>query len=130
MNRRILVVDDHPTNRKLAAALLEFAGHDVATAANAEEALAAIRAAPPALVLLDLQLPGMDGLGLAQRLRAEPATARLRLVALSALAMPAEIERALAAGCDGYITKPVDAERFPAQVEAFLSSASQPVAPP
>lgn len=126
MSARILVVDDHPTNLKLAAELLEYSGHRVARATDAESALALIRASPPELVLLDLQLPGMDGLTFVRLLRSDAKTSRLRLVALSAFAMPEDLRRALDAGCDGYLTKPIDADTFPAQVESFLP----PVPPP
>lgn len=124
MSARILIVDDHPINLKLAAELLEFSGHRVERAVDAESALTSIRATLPQLVLLDLQLPGMDGLTLVRLLRTEEATRHLPLVALSAFAMKTDIQRALAAGCDGYITKPIDAATFPGQVEAYLPTAA------
>lgn len=124
MSAHVLIIDDHPTNLKLAAELLEYSGYRVTRTKDAESALAQIRVERPQLVLLDIQLPGMDGLTLVRLLRADAATRHLRLVALSAFAMKSDIERALAAGCDGYLTKPIDAANFPAQVEGFLVAPS------
>jgi two-component system, cell cycle response regulator DivK len=124
MSAHILVVDDHPINLRLTAELLEFSDFRVTRTRDAEAALAAIRVDPPQLVLLDLQLPGMGGLELVRLLRRELPTNRLRLIALSAFAMKADIQQALEAGCDGYITKPIDADTFPAQVESYLAGDS------
>lgn len=126
MSRRILVVDDNATNLKLAATVLELAGYDVAVAEDAERALDSIRTACPDLVLMDIALPGMDGLALTRMLRADPRFERLTIVALSAFAMKNEVDQAVAAGCDGYLTKPIDTRRFAAQVETFLPAAPRP----
>jgi CheY-like chemotaxis protein len=118
---RILVVDDNPVNIKLAAALLSRAGYAVDQTGDAETALALIQASPPDLVLLDLQLPKMDGLELARLLKADERTRHVILVAFTAHAMKGDRERAAAAGCSGYLTKPIDTRVFARQVAAFLA---------
>lgn len=120
MSASILVVDDQPVNMKLAVTLLRHEGYAVSQAVDAETAFTMIKLSPPNLVLLDLQLPGMDGLSLARLVRADEATRHVRMVALTAHAMASDIEDALAAGCDGCITKPIDTRKFPHQVAAFL----------
>jgi two-component system cell cycle response regulator len=117
---RILVVDDNPTNRKLVCDLLRYEGHEVFEAAEATEARRIIDDQPLELVLLDLALPGMDGLTFTRQLRAQPRTRDLVIVALTAFAMLGDEEKARAAGCDGYITKPIDTRALPAQVAAYL----------
>ncbi len=106
----ILVVDDNPHNLKLARVLLSGEGYDVRTAADAEEALAVLGSFAPRLVLMDLQLPGMDGLELTRRLKRDPARRDIVVIALTAYAMKGDEAKALAAGCDGYIAKPIDTE--------------------
>jgi CheY-like chemotaxis protein len=122
MNTRapILVVDDNPTNLKLVADVLEFEGHHVITAGDAEEAQTIIARTPPDLILMDIALPGMDGLTLTRQLKADPQTRHIRVVALTAFAMKGDDNKATAAGCEGYITKPIDTRKFPAQVAAYL----------
>ena len=117
----VLVVDDNPTNLKLARVLLRSEGYDVHTAGDAAEALAALGRARPALVLMDLQLPGMDGLELTRLLKADPATRGIPVVAMTAYSMKGDAERARDAGCDGYLTKPLDTRAFPGQVRGFIS---------
>lgn len=117
---RVLVVDDNPANCKLARVVLERAGHDVRTAACADEAVALLPAFRPALILMDVQLPGMDGLELTRRLKADPATASIVIVALTAYAMLGDDARALAAGCDGYISKPIDTRTLGATLARLL----------
>lgn len=117
----ILVVEDHPTNLKLTLALLETNGYEVRSAASGEEALAVLASFRPRLILLDLQLPGIDGLELARRLKANPATRDIAIVALTAYAMKGDDEKARAAGCDGYITKPIDTRSFAGRVASFLT---------
>jgi CheY-like chemotaxis protein len=116
----ILIVDDNAANLKLARVLLEGEGYTVTTACDAEQALEVLATGRPDLILMDIQLPGMDGLELTRRLRAAPSTARVPIVALSAYAMKGDEEKALAAGCNGYITKPIDPLTFPAQVARYL----------
>lgn len=109
----ILVVDDNPTNLKLARILLESEGYEVRAAVDAEEALLLLEAFLPRLILMDLQLPGMDGLELTRRLKADPRTRAIPIIAVTSYAMRGDEERALAAGCDGYVTKPIDTEALP-----------------
>lgn len=120
----ILIVDDHPTNLKVLRVLLEAHGYAVRTAPDAEDALREIEASPPRLVLLDLQLPGMNGFDLARRLKSDPARAGIRIIAVTALAMKGDDERARAAGCDGYVTKPVDTNALAALVAAQLAASA------
>lgn len=120
MTARILVVDDNPTNLKLAAEVLELEGHRVLRAVDAEHALALLRGELPDLILMDIALPGMDGLELTRLLKADPRLSAVSIVALSAFAMKGDEEKAVAAGCDGYITKPINTRTFPAQVQQYL----------
>lgn len=122
--RTILVVDDHPTNLKLVSDVLAFEGHHILKAADAEEALDLLATSLPDLILLDIALPGMDGLTLTRRLKADPRTAFVRIVALTAFAMVGDDVKALQAGCDGYISKPIDTRALPAQVAGFLKAAA------
>jgi CheY-like chemotaxis protein len=115
-----LIVDDNPQNAKLLAFVLAKHGYLVNTAASAADALAAIAEQPPRLILMDLQLPGMDGLTLTRRLKADPATRAIVVIALTAYAMVGDDARARDAGCDGYITKPIDTRAVVQQIEAVL----------
>ena len=116
----ILVVDDNPANLKLVRVLLETEGYEVRTAADAEAALAALESFRPRLILMDLQLPGMDGLTLTRRLKANPATRGIVVVALTSYAMKGDEEKAQGAGCDGYVTKPIDTRTLPSVVARAL----------
>jgi CheY-like chemotaxis protein len=118
---RILIVDDNPTNLKLVAYLVKANGYDVDTAADAEAAIARIRAHRPRLVLLDLQLPDVDGLELTRRLKADPDTRDIVIIAVTAYAMKGDEERARAAGCDDYVTKPIDTRGLPALIARHLA---------
>jgi two-component system cell cycle response regulator DivK len=104
---RILVIEDNAANMKLAVFLLEQKDHEVLQATDAEEGLRLARELQPALVLMDLQLPGMDGLAATRLLKADPATRSIKIVALTALAMVGDRERIEAAGCDAYVAKPL-----------------------
>ena len=117
----ILIVDDNTQNLKLARVVLANEGFDVYTASNAEDALQLLRTVTPRLILMDIQLPGMDGLELTRRLKADPATRAIRVIALTAYAMKGDDEKVFAAGCDGYITKPIDVERLPIVVSSYLA---------
>ncbi|HYX21622.1 MAG TPA: response regulator [Thermoanaerobaculia bacterium] len=117
----ILIVDDNPVNLKLARVLLTADGYEVRTATAAEEALDILKDFRPRLILMDVQLPGMDGLELTRRLKADPRMREVVIVALTAYAMKGDEERALAAGCDGYIGKPIDTRRLAAQVAGLLA---------
>ena len=116
----ILVVDDHPGNLKLLSFVLVRRGYDVRKAANAEEALRVLQEFHPRLILMDLQLPGMDGLALTRRLKADPAHREIVIVAVTASAMKGDEEKAIEAGCDGYITKPIDTRALPRIVASLL----------
>lgn len=123
MSTCILVVDDNPTNLKLASELLEMEGYEVLRASDAEEAQSILGEARPELILMDIALPGMDGLELTRKLKSTPDLAHIPIIALSAFAMKGDEEKALASGCDGYITKPINTRTFPAQVKLHLRKA-------
>jgi len=118
----ILIVDDHPVNLKLVRVLLSSHGFEVRTAGDAEEAQAQLEQFMPRLILMDIQLPGMDGLELTRLLKADPAMRGVIIVGLTAFAMKGDEEKMLDAGCDGYIAKPIDTRRFPEQVADFLKA--------
>ena len=113
MSAKILVVDDNATNLKLVSDVLAFEGHDVLKAVDAEEAQIVLADTLPDLILMDIALPGMDGLTLTRKLKADERTRHVRIVALTAFAMKGDDQKALGAGCDGYITKPIDNTRVP-----------------
>jgi CheY-like chemotaxis protein len=117
----VLVVDDNVTNLKLIEYLLRANGYQVFTACDAEAALDAVTVHRPGLVLMDLQLPGTDGLTLTRQLKRDPSTAHIVVLAVTAYAMKGDEERALAAGCDGYLSKPIDTRTLPGMVERYLS---------
>jgi CheY-like chemotaxis protein len=118
---RILIVDDNPTNLKLVAYVMKARGYDVVTAGDADGALVSIRAQPPRLILMDVQLPGIDGLELTRRLKADPSTRAILVVAVTAYAMKGDQDKAAAAGCDDYITKPIDTRALPETVARLLA---------
>ena len=124
-NGTILVVDDNPTNLKLVTDVLEFEGYTLLKAGDAEEAQLIIQRTAPDLILMDIALPGMDGLTLTRKLKAEPATKNISVVALTAFAMKGDDQKAIAAGCDGYITKPVDTRKLPCQVAELVERAKR-----
>jgi CheY-like chemotaxis protein len=116
MAARVLIVDDNATNLKLVTYLVAAQGYEVATAVDAESALAQIRAHPPDLILMDLQLPGIDGLALTRQIKSDPTMQRIAVIAVTAYAMKGDQEKALAAGCDDYVTKPIDTRALPAVI--------------
>src|SRR6185436_58161 len=120
----ILIVDDNEQNLKVARIALESESFDVRTAGDGEQALHVAQTVRPRLILMDIQLPGLDGLEVTQRLKAEPATRDIVVVAMTAYAMKGDREKALAAGCDGYISKPLDPILLPAQVAGYLDDRS------
>src|SRR4030088_3054126 len=121
MSRKtILIIDDHPVNLELVKVLLVLEGYEVHTAGDAESALLLLPDLRPGLILMDVQLPGRDGLELARRIKADPLHKNARIVALTAYAMKGDEEKALAAGCDGYLSKPIDTRTFPKMVASFL----------
>lgn len=117
----ILVVDDNPQNLKLAKVILSAEGYDVKTAIDAEDALAILQSFTPRLILVDVQLPGMDGLALTRQLKADPARRDVVIIAVTSYAMKGDDEKAFAAGCDAYMSKPVDIEALPRMVAAHLA---------
>ncbi len=119
----VLVVDDNRVNLKLFKELIACEGYDVDTAEDAGEALDQIELRRPSLILMDIQMPGMDGLALTRRLKADPETRDILIVALTANAMKGDEEKARAAGCDGYITKPIDTRSFGLEIARWLASA-------
>ena len=117
---KVLIVEDNPANMTLAVFLLESAGHTVVSATDAETGLALARDELPNLILMDIQLPGMDGLEAAAILKRDAATQAIPVIALTALAMKGDEERIRGAGCDGYIAKPMRYQDFLATVAAQL----------
>lgn len=117
---KILVVDDDARNLRLAVTVLEQAGHEVLRAEGGVEGIEAAHVHAPDLVLMDVQMPGMDGITVLRRLRGDPRTAALRVVALTALAMKGDAERLLVEGFDGYLEKPIRYKEFLASVAALL----------
>ena len=118
----ILVVEDNPANQLLIQFTLECSGYQVEVAGSAREALASIARRWPDLILMDMQLPGQDGLSLTRQLKADPAVKAIPVVALTARAMAGDRELALAAGCSGYISKPIDTRTIADEVDRYLSS--------
>ncbi len=131
MNPRILVIEDNPVNRELVSDLLEAHHYSVLQASTAEEGLRVAEQQLPDLVLMDLSLPGMDGLAATRALKGGLATCHLRVVALTAHAMRGDEKLALDAGCDGYLSKPIDTRTFPGSIGEFIASfrASAPTSP-
>jgi two-component system, cell cycle response regulator DivK len=121
-NEGILIVDDNPANMALVAFLLSANGYQVQTAANADEALAAINQRLPRLILMDIQLPGTDGLTLTRSLKTDPKTRDTIIVAVTAYAMKGDEESVRNAGCDGYITKPIDTRSLAGTIAGYLSA--------
>jgi CheY-like chemotaxis protein len=117
---RILIVDDNVVNLRLAAQVLELEGHSVRIAASAEEAQTLLGGELPDIILMDLALPGMDGLTLTRKLKADERLRHIPVIALTAFAMKGDEAKAYEAGCDGYITKPIDTRAFPRQVNDVL----------
>ena len=117
---KILIVDDNATNLKLAGDLLDLEGWDVRRAIDAESAFELVKTTTPDLILMDVSLPGMDGLTLTKMLKEKKETKDIIIVALTAFAMKGDKEKIIAAGCDGYITKPIDTRKFKDQVMQYI----------
>jgi two-component system cell cycle response regulator DivK len=118
---KILIVEDNPANMKLATMLLARVGHVVLSAVDAESGMALALAEHPTLILMDIQLPGMDGLTAVRILKQNPLTAAIPIIALTALAMKDDESKAMAAGCDAYIAKPLSYQALYAEIDALLA---------
>ncbi|HEU0199334.1 MAG TPA: response regulator [Burkholderiaceae bacterium] len=118
---RVLIVEDNALNMKLARTILVSAGYAVLEAANAEDGLALARAHQPAVVLMDIHLPGIDGITAVKRMRADPLTRETKVLAITALAMKGDRERILAADFDGYVSKPFEIQVLLGAVKSVLS---------
>lgn len=118
---RILIIEDNATNRRLTQAMLKKGGHKSLVADNADEGLRIVREERPDLVLMDIQLPGMDGLTATRHLKADPDTAAIPVIALTAFAMKGDDERMRAAGCNGYVVKPIRYREFLQTVKRLLA---------
>jgi two-component system, cell cycle response regulator DivK len=124
VNRTVLVVEDNDMNMQLVEYLLEEGGYNIVKAASGEEALTITREAapPPDLILMDIHLPGMDGLSVVREMKADSRTRKIPILALTAHAMRGDKDRFLEAGCDGYISKPIDVKTFLSSIEQFMKS--------
>jgi CheY-like chemotaxis protein len=120
---KILLVEDNPMNRRVAEFLLKSQGYLVYEARDGQEAIELAKMHAPDLILMDLQLPGMDGFATTRLIKGDAAIKNIPIVALTAYAMRGDAERALNAGCAGYITKPIDPDQFPATVASYLKKA-------
>jgi CheY-like chemotaxis protein len=119
-DKRILLVEDNPMNRRVAEFLLKAQGYIVYEAKDGQEAYDLAKKHLPDLILMDLQLPGVDGFATTRAIKQNASTQNIPIVALSAYAMSGDADRAIEAGCDGYITKPIDPDEFPKTVASFL----------
>ena len=123
MNKKnILLVEDNAVNRRLAGFLLRSQGYQVREATTATETFEMLKNDRPDLIVMDIQLPGMDGLEVTKKLKAQPATADIPVIAVTSYAMKGDREKALAAGCAGYVTKPIDKKIFIEEVAAHVGN--------
>ncbi|MGB9803452.1 MAG: response regulator [Desulfofundulus sp.] len=120
----ILIIEDNPLNTKLVRDILQSQGYETREAATATQGLEMVRRERPDLILMDIELPGMDGLQATRVLKEDPATRDIPVLAVTAYAMKGDAEKALAAGCDGYISKPIQLKDFIDRVKAFLGEKS------
>ena len=127
---RILIIEDNPANIELMSFLLSAYGHAPLSAADGPRGVAAARSERPDLIACDVNLPGMDGFAVLAELKGDPALAGVPILAVTALAMTGDREKVLAAGFDGYISKPIEPESFVAELEAFLTSTPAPASAP
>lgn len=123
MTSQVLVIEDTPANMKLVSILLRNSGHEVLQAWTAEEGIKLARERHPHLILMDINLPGLDGIEATKILKADEATCEIPIVAVTALAMGGDEQRIRAAGCDGYVAKPIRYKPFLQEVERFLATA-------
>ena len=126
MSELILVVEDNEANQMLVRAVLEMEGYRVILAGSADDAIDELSRDTPVMILMDVQLPGRDGLTLTRQLKADPATSGIPIVALTAHAMHGDRELAIEAGCLGYISKPIDTRTFASEVRRYLDRPAAP----
>ena len=126
MAAKILLVEDNEMNRDMLSRRLQRRGYEVLTAVDGESGLALTKSETPALVLMDMSLPGIDGWEATRQLKADPATRAIPVIALTAHAMAGDREQALAAGCDDFDIKPIDLDRLLGKIEALLGGAARP----
>ncbi len=120
MSKRVLVIEDQEDNRRIVRDLLTSAGYDMIEAATGEEGLTLAEANPPDLILMDIQLPGMDGYETTRRLKANPALRRIPIIAVTSYALSGDDAKALEAGCDAYVTKPFSPRALLAKIREYL----------
>ncbi len=120
-NEPVLIVDDNPTNLKLLKVIMTYEGYEVRTATDANEALQVLQEFHPALILMDIQLPGMDGLELTRKLRSNSIYENTVIIAVTAYAMKGDEEKTLAAGCNSYMSKPLDMKKLRSLVAEYFS---------
>ena len=120
---QIMIVEDHPINMKLACDLLEMDGFEVYPCIDAESAMESLKEVHPKLILMDVGLPGMDGLELTRILKANEQTKSIKIIALTAFSMKTDKDKVMEAGCDGYITKPINTRKFTKQIQELISEA-------
>jgi CheY-like chemotaxis protein len=121
-DKKILLVEDNAVNRRLAGFLLRSQGYQVREATTATEAFEMLKGDQPDLIVMDIQLPGMDGLEITKKLKEQPGTADIPVIAVTSYAMKGDREKALAAGCAGYVTKPIDKKLFIEEVAAHVGN--------
>lgn len=121
MNAKVLVIEDNEQNLYLIRYILESCGHEVFSAMDGREGIELAAKLLPDMILLDIQLPVMDGYAVARALRQNPGLADIPIIAVTSYAMPGDKEKAMEAGCSGYIEKPIDPDNFDVQVEQYLS---------
>ncbi|HPC58322.1 MAG TPA: response regulator [Kiritimatiellia bacterium] len=126
MNRTVLMIEDNEQNRYLATFLLERRGHSVVSSADGPSGIEEAARLRPDIILLDIQLPGLDGYAVARALRQNPALDAIPIVAVTSYAMPGDREKALEAGCTGYLEKPIDPDTFVDSIERFLPPKESP----
>ena len=125
-SRNILIVEDNPSNLQLAEFLLKTAGFSVSSACNGSEGVEKAKSGGFDLILMDIEMPGMDGLTATRHIKAEPSLAHIPIIALTAYAMKGDKEKCLAAGCTGYITKPINTREFALTISEYMNPQSQP----
>ena len=126
MGEKILIIEDNITNLKLVRLLLKIEGYEILTASDASEALHILQTVHPKLILMDLQLPGKNGLDLTKEIKADPKLKDIVIIALTAYAMKGDEEKAKLAGCDEYMTKPISVDNFPAVIAEYMVKYAKP----